>query len=273
MRRLVAIISTLCIAFTAAADNGKVVMKAAKSSSEYTKITVGPAIKVIVEDRTEGNIIIRATEEIIDDVKLAISNNELTISYKKDMHFNPKSGRTFAEVYIPYNDKLCDFTVAAASIVEVKPRLNVKRLSVECIGVSTITVAATAESSEVELIGASTATLDIACSKLDCQITGASTATISGSATEAEFDISGASTLSAAYLKATQLEADISGASKARLTAERAEVEASGASKATIECSTALTAEAAGASSILYTGDCQVKVKNNSGASKIRKEN
>ena len=274
MKRFFTIVSALCLALTAAANsnNDKVIMKAVKSSSEYTKITVAPAIKVFIEDRTEGNIIIRATENIIDDVKLEVSGDELTVSYKKDMHFNPKSGHTFAEVYIPNNGKLCDFTIAAAAIVEVKPKLNVKKLDIECIGASRIELSAVAESADIEIVGASSAVLDIACTKLDCEITGAATTTIKGSSTKAEFDISGASTLKAAEFKTSQLKADIAGASKANLFADMADIEVSGASNAYIECTTLLKADAAGASSIRYSGQCQVNIENNSGASKIKKE-
>ena len=274
MKRFFALISVLCIALTAAADNNNntVVMKAVKCNSEFTKIAVGPAIKVFVEDRTEGNIIIRATKSIIDDVKLEVSGDELSVSYNKDMHFNKKSGHTFAEVYIPNNGKLCDFTVAAAAIVEVKPKLSVKRLNIECIGASVITLAAEAESAEAEIVGASNATLDIVCTKLNCELMGAAKATINGSATEAEFDICGASTLKAAEFKASQLKADIAGASKANLSADMADIEVSGASNAHIDCSTLLKADAAGASSIRYTGKCQVNIENNSGASKIKRE-
>ena len=97
MKRFFALISVLCIALTAAADNNNntIVMKAVKCNSEFTKIAVGPAIKVFVEDRTEGNIIIRATKSIIDDVKLEVSGDELSVSYKKDMHFNKKFSAGF----------------------------------------------------------------------------------------------------------------------------------------------------------------------------------
>jgi hypothetical protein len=101
---------------------------------------------------------------------------------------------------------------------------------------------------------------------------GAAKATINGSATEAEFDICGASTLKAAEFKVSQLKSDISGASMANLSADMADIEVSGASNAHIDYSTLLKADAAGASSIRYTGKCQVNIENNSGASKIKRE-
>lgn len=272
MKRLLTIVLSLCLALTATAQSGKVVMKAVKCNTLYSKISVGPAIKVIVEDRSEGNIIIRATESIIDFVKLEISGEELSVGYKKDMHFNPKSGRTFAEVYIPNNGKLSDFTVAAASIVDVKPKLSVQNLNIECIGASVISLSAVSQSADVEIVCASNATLEIISSEIDCKIMGAAKATITGSATKAEVDISGASSLKAAEFKASQLTADISGASKATLAADMADIEVSGASNANIACTTLLKADASGASSIRYSGECQVSVANNSGASKIKKE-
>ena len=272
MRRFLVLLLSLCsVAMVMAKGSEKVVMKAVKSNLAFTKVAAAPAIKLIVEERSEGNIIIRATERIIDDVKLEVKGGELTVSYKKDMDFKGKNGHSFAEVYIPYNGKLSSFTAAVASIIDVKPTLNVKSLNIECLGASKIKLNAVAESANIEAVGASSVTADIVCTKINCELAGASNATISGSATKAEFEIVGASSLKAAGFKASQLEADIAGASKAEMCAEMADVEVAGASKANIECTTLLKADASGSSTIIYSGGCRVDIENNSGASTIKK--
>ena len=54
----------------ASADSGKVIMKAVKSRHSYTAVEVFSPIKVVVENRTEGNIIIRATERMMPHIVL-----------------------------------------------------------------------------------------------------------------------------------------------------------------------------------------------------------
>lgn len=272
MRRFWIFVMALCsVAMVAAKGSEPMVMKAVKSNLNFTKVAAAPAIKLYVEDRAEGNIIIRASKRIIDDVKLEVIDNELTVSYGKDMDFNRKNGQSFAEVYIPYNGKLSGFTAAVASIIEVAPTLNAKRLEVSCVGASVVTLKAVAESAKIEAVGASSVSADIVCTKLDCELAGASKATITGSATKAEVEVVGASTLKADELKVSQLEADIAGASKAQLCAEMADVEVSGASNAEIECTTLLKADATGSSTIRYSGGCRVDIEKNSGASTIKK--
>ena len=55
------------------------VMKAVRSNMEFTSISAGPLVKVFIEERTEGNIIIRAPKDIIDLVELKFENKELCV--------------------------------------------------------------------------------------------------------------------------------------------------------------------------------------------------
>lgn len=262
------------VAISASAEN--TVMKAFKTDKEYTAIGVGGPINVIVEERTEGNIIIRAPKDIIEFVELKVEDGELCVGYKRDteISFNGKNRSTeqVAEIYIPNNGKLCEFEVAACSTIDVKPAVKANKIDIDCVGVASINLKGTAEKVDIAVRGASNIDVDIVCTELDCEVLGASKARISGSATKAEFEILGASTLRASELKTSQLEADISGASTADICSESADIEASGASNANIECTTKLTASASGASTIRYSGDCSVNITRNSGASTIRKK-
>lgn len=269
MKRLFAILTVLCTICSATAEN-KVVMKAVKSNMQFTEITAGPAVKVFVEDRTEGNIIIRATEKVMPDVDVRVEDGELIVSYKSDIHFK-NGNETFAEVYIPNNGKLRSFTAAACAVIEVAPIIKTKKLEIECIGASSIKMSAVADSAEVEVVGASNTILDITTTKFDCELAGAAKATITGSATKAEVEVVGASSLKASGFKASQLDVEVTGASKADLAADMADVDVAGASKVNIECAIQLNASAAGASNISYTGNCHVNIDNNSGASTIKK--
>lgn len=269
-------ILTLLALATVTASAEEVVMRAFKCQKQYHGIAVGGPIKVFIEERTEGNIIIRAPKDIIDLVELKVEDKELCVGYKKGTEINfdykNRNSEQVAEIYLPNNGKLNKFEAAACSIIDVKPTVKADKLEISCVGVANIALNGTADEVEIDVKGASNVDLDIICTKLECEVLGASKARISGSATKAEFDILGASTLRASELKASQIEADVTGASTADIYGEMVEIEAGGASNANIDCTTQLTASAAGASTIRYTGDCQVNITNNSGASTIRKK-
>lgn len=262
---------TLLTIGVATAESNKVIMKALKSSHSYTGIEVFSPIKVIVEERTEGNIIIRATEKMMPHIVLDIEGKTLKIS-SDFKQINRKDNIPIAEVYLPYNGNLCSFEATAVSSIDVRPILSVEKLDIECIGASRITIKAKANKADIEVAGGSNVDADIECATLDAEIAGAAILSLEGAATKAEIEVAGAATLNAEEFNCSQLEADVVGASKATLKADICTVEVVGASSATVECSSQLTASAVGASSIRYTGNCQVNIVENIGASSIKKK-
>ena len=270
MRRLITALVALCVAATASATNN-IVMRAVKSQQAYDGISVGGPIKVYVEERTEGNIIIRATEKTLDALKLKIEGGSLNICFPEGFKIKRKSDFTQAEVYLPYNGKLHEFSAVGCAQIEVKPHIKATEVDIESAAASQISLSSiTAEKVNIESVGASSVKTDIDCVKVDVEITGAATVTMSGKATKADFEVVGASSLNASEFISTHLDAEISGASKGKMAAEQASIEVTGASSAEIKCSTILNASAAGASTINYSGDCQVNISNNSGASTIK---
>ncbi|MBQ9137646.1 MAG: DUF2807 domain-containing protein [Alistipes sp.] len=274
MRRLLTTLAALLIAAVAVAEDSdnKVIMKAVKSNMNFTEVSVGAAIKLYIEDRTEGNIIIRATERIMPDITLTVKDGELTISYNKELQFKSNLSYPIAEVYMPTNGRIDSFTAVAAASIDVAPKVVVKELDIEAVGASRINISAVADSVDIEAIGASNVTLDAECASVDCESTGASTVTLKGKATKADIEIIGASTFKGGDMECSQLDAEVGGASKATLSAQMANLEVYGASSVAIDCALQLNASASGASSIRYEGDCQINIKNSSGASSIKKQ-
>lgn len=254
----------------AAADNGKVVMKAVKSSHNYTAVEVFSPIKVVVEERTEGNIIIRATEQMMPRIVLKVEDKTLKIS-SDFKQLNRNDNIPIAEVYLPYNGNLCSFEATAVSSIDVKPAISAEKLDIECIGASRITLKGKANKVDMEVAGGSSVDADIQCTTLEAEVAGAAVLNLEGSATNADIDVAGAATLNADQFNCSQLESEVVGASKASLKADICTVNVVGASTATVECSSQLTASAVGASSIRYTGECKVNIVENMGASSIKK--
>ena len=264
-------IFTLLSIVTLSASADEIVMRAVKSNKEYHSIEVGGPIKVFVEERTDGNIIVRATERIHNALEIKVEDQTLKVTLN-NFDIKRKSDFVQAEVYIPNNGKLEEFTVLACGIIDVKPQIRAKEVDIECVAASQIDIDVVADKLTIDVVGAAKAAVKAECASIEVELTGASTLSLPGKATKGEFDVVGASSLYAESFHCSQLEAECTGASSAEISADMAEVDAAGASTANIACTTRLDASAAGASTIRYSGDCQVNIKEASGASAIKKK-
>ncbi|MBR2032313.1 MAG: DUF2807 domain-containing protein [Alistipes sp.] len=255
----------------ALANEHKIVMEARRSAMDFNEIEASKAIRVIVEERTTGNIIVRAPQSVIPYVSLKVKDGTL---YATLLSGTPVSRRSnlLAEVYVPYNGKINEITTSAAARVIVKPTISCEELDLESTSASVIEVTAAAKEVSIDASGASTIKAVLATDDLDIDLSGASVATLTGQVTDAEIDLSGASTLRAEKMRTATLDLECSGASKASAIGVQCTAQASGASAINVECLQLLNASASGASSIIYSGDCQVNIISNTGASSIRKK-
>ena len=264
-------ILTLLALATVTASAEEVVMRAFKCEKGYHGIAVGGPIKVFIEERTEGNIIIRATERIHNALEIKVEDQTLKVTLD-NFDIKRKSDTLQAEVYVPNNGALDEFTALACGIIEVKPQIKAKDVEIECAAASRINIDVVADEVAIDILGASDAKVAAQCVSIEVDLTGASSLSLTGKATKGEFDVVGASSLKGSQFDCSQLELDCSGASTANISAEMADVDTAGASTANVTCTTQLTASAAGASTIRYSGDCKVDITNNSGASTIKRK-
>lgn len=284
MKRLIAILSLALLCVTAfaqveettktgvaLANEHKLVMEARRSSMNFDKIKVSHAIRLIVEERTTGNIIVRAPQSVVAYVSLKVSDGTLYASLLPDTPVS-RNSNVVAEVYVPYNGRINEIKTSAAARVIVKPTISCKELDLKASSASVIEVKAGTKEVSIEVSGASTIKAELAADELEMELSGASVATLSGQITDGDIDISGASTLKAEKLRAAKLELECSGASKANALAVVCSAKASGASAVMVECLQQLNVSASGASTIRYSGDCQVNTISNTGASSIRKK-
>ncbi len=253
------------------ANEHKIAVEARRSAMNFNEIVVSKAIRLVVEERTEGNIIVRAPHSVMPYVSLSVSRGTLYATILSGAPVSSKSN-VVAEVYLPYNGKINEITTSAAARVIVKPTISCEELDLEATSASVIEVTAAAKEVSIDASGASTIKAELITDDLDLDLSGASTATLMGHVTDAEIDLSGASTLRAEKMRAATLDLECSGASKASALGTQCTTQASGASAINVECLQLLNASASGASSIIYSGDCQVNIISNTGASSIRKK-
>ena len=253
------------------ASQNKIVVEARRSAMNFNEINASKAIRVTVEERTAGNIIVRAPQSIMPYVSLTVKDNTLYATILSGAPVS-RNSNILADVYVPYNGQINEITTHSAARVIVKPTISCKELDLEATSASVIEVTASAKEVSIDALGASHIKAELATDELDAEFSGASSITLSGQVTNADIEVSGASTLRADKLRAANIELDCSGASKAYALGVNCSVEASGASAVIVECLSQLNASASGASQIIYSGDCKPNIIRNSGASSIRKK-
>lgn len=249
----------------------KIVVEARRSSMNFEEIEVSHAIRLIVEERTTGNIIVRAPQSVMPFISLKVKDNTLYATLLSGTPVS-RNSNVIAEVYVPYNGRIEEITTSAAARVIVKPTISCNELELKASSSSVIEVKAGAKEVSIDAVGASTIKAELACDKLESEMSGASTAILAGQVTKAEIELSGASTLQGKKLRAANLELECSGASKANALAVVCTASASGASGIDVECLQQLNASASGASSITYSRECAINIISNTGASSIRKK-
>ena len=255
----------------ALANEHKIVVEARRSAMNFNEINASKAIRVIVEERTTGNIIVRAPQSVMPYVSLTVKDNTLLATLLSGAPVS-RNSNIVADVYVPYNGQINEITTRSAARVIVKPTITCNELDLEAESASVIEVTAAAKEVSIEASGASHIKAEVATDELDCDFSGASGITLSGHVTDADIEVSGASTLRANKLRAADLEIECSGASKAYALGVNCTAKASGASHINVECLAQLNATASGASSIIYSGDCVLNTISNNGASSIRKK-
>ena len=253
------------------ANENKIVVEARRSAMNFNEIEVSKAIRLIVEERTTGNIIVRAPQSVMPYVSLKVNDGTLRATLLSGTPVS-RNSNVLAEVYVPYNGKINEITTSSAARVIVKPTISCNELDLDAESASVIEFIAAAKEISIDASGASQIKAEVATDELNVEFSGASVLTLSGQVQNADIELSGASTLRAEKLRTSILELECSGASKASALGIQCSVEASGASAINVECLQLLNTSASGASSIVYSGDCQVNILNNSGASSIRKK-
>lgn len=254
------------------ANEHKIVVEARRSSMNFDEIEASYAVRVIVEERTTGNIIVRAPQSVIPYVSLSVADNTLRVTILRGAPIS-RSSNLLAEVYVPNNGRINKISTSSAARVVVKPAIVCQELELDATSASMIELAADVKDLSIEASGASQIVAQLTSEELDVDLSGASIVKLSGEATrEADIELSGASTLRAEQLDVAILDCECSGASKAYVKGAVSTIKASGASAIEVECSALLSASALGGSSVIYSGECQVNIVSNAGASSIHKK-
>ncbi|MBQ0080576.1 MAG: DUF2807 domain-containing protein [Alistipes sp.] len=286
MKKLLILANVIFTVFAGVAKDRDIVSEARKSNMEFKKIDVSRCVCVIVEERKEGNIIIRAEHAVMPHVELEVRDSTLYATISNSYKIQNRSPKV--EILVPYNGKINEIECRGAASVILKPIIKQELFKVDCSGASNVEFSsesvttnvgcrgassvignATSQKYNVACSGASSVKSIIKCTQMSCECIGASKLYIEGSVQKAELECSGASKANIEKLQCENLKANVTRGSQAYITAANCDVTCSGASKAKANCSTRLDVEVSGASNVTYSGECYIgKLENHFGTIK-----
>jgi len=239
----------------------------------YEGIDASYSVKVIVTEPASSDVIVRADDNLLEYVELKVRDGILEVSLDEKMRGTDMQECTI-EIFVPDNGRIRSLKASGASRIEVRTPLHADEMEIEASGASHICGDIEARELEAEISGASGAQLTLKADECSIETSGASnlTACITGRCCRAE-----ASGASKATLSGTVREAELKAGGASTLKAEElttldCSVSVGGASSATVNCSNRLTVSAGGASSVRYTGDCQLVKCTSSGASSVSRK-
>ena len=104
---------------------GEIVMEARSSRMNFDEIEVFGSVRLVVEERTAGNIVIRAPKRLMEYVILYVSDNTLHAGLRLPGNFSRRGIPSCAvEIYIPNNGRIAEIVARGASRVKVLPTLS-----------------------------------------------------------------------------------------------------------------------------------------------------
>lgn len=219
---------TSCYGFEGIRGDGNV-QKQERSVDSFDGIDVGGAFKVFLKQGSSQKLIVEADENLLDVIETEVRGSVLKIKTTEDIRESDA-----LNIYITFTElKMLD--VSGASNLETEDKIKVDDLELDCSGASDVM-------------------LKMSAGEIDLDCSGASQMDLYGTAEYVKLNVSGASNLDASDFETKVLDADVSGASKAKVfvTGE-------------------LMADVSGAASMKYRGDAVIKQHDVSGAGSLKK--
>ena len=225
--------------------SGKIISKTIPAIS-YDAIKASRGARVVVEEREDENIIIRADDNLMPYVVVRKEGKSLRVTIDD----NVKTATNITlEVYLPKNTEINELTATSAATINVRPTIQSRSLSLDATSAAKINfakaeveffdadaassakVSGTLKSNDCYLEASSASEIDLTLLAVLCSADASSAAKISLSGETAKFeaDASSAAKISATKLTVrTEAECDASSAAKISVNAiKRLDAEAS----------------------------------------------
>ncbi|MCP9746953.1 head GIN domain-containing protein [Lacihabitans sp. CS3-21] len=201
--------------------------------SSFDRIELNNAFFVTIVKSTESKVSAKGSGDDIDDLEVTVTNGKLDIRYDKRIRI--KQLKRYKMELVVYTPNITEIDAKSASDTEISGFSTINSFIASVSGASTLRLNNTVKSLTADISGASKIILPLKVENIDAEI-------------------SGASTLDGFDANSTEVFLELSGASKAEVSASKT-----------------LSVKASGASKVFYKGEPKI-TEDLSGGSKVSKE-
>lgn len=202
------------------------------SAKNFTNIAVSNGIDLFLTQGNNESVVVKGQEDVIRDVVVEQTGNNLTIKYKEGVNWSRLFKGTQIHVHVTVK-KLNGLSASGGSDVETQNTINTDKMSVKSSGGADLD-------------------LNIICKDITISSSGGSDINLKGSAENMVLNTSGGSDVDAFEFKVNYAQVNTSGGSDANIYANKG-----------------LTASATGGSDIKYKGSAALKKVSNSKSADI----
>lgn len=239
---------------------------------DFDKISAQNNVTVyIVNGKPGRTITVKADDNVMEYVETKVEKGTLKIGFRGE--FRNFNNVTF-EVTIPSDGKLNGLAVSGASKIAAEPVLTADAVDLKCSGASKLAVNVKCTTCDIDVSSASKAEVGGDMGSCKADVSGAAKFRLAANMQRCDMDVSGAAKVEADGTART-CTIEVSGASSVAadtFVTANCKVKASGASKVLVNCTDSLTANASGASRIIYTGGSTNNVIESSGAGSVSRK-
>lgn len=243
--------------------------------TDFSGLNVGSSFVIVMCD-TVDQVTIHINEKLDNYLSVKVKNSILNISLERIKGITTKDNAKCGYIYLPYNTKLCKFSLSGIASFATALPLNANSFVVDLSGASSFKGKVNCTNFSADLSGTARCRTDVKCKSLDADLSGASRLESNIDCSSANVDLSGTAKLKG-NIKATSIQAGISGASKIELAGncdkatvditgtgkldckklhlKRISGDMSGASSAIITCSDFIDMDLSGTSHLVYYGN------------------
>lgn len=248
--------------------SGKIITRE-ETVAPFTAVSAGNGSTVTLVTGS-GPAVIEVDDNLMEYVEVKVKKGTLSVGFNDDC--SGYSNYTL-RVTVPTDGKLKRLQATGASKIVAEPVLKNEDMKIYATGASNLVAVVKCNTCEIDISGASKAELGGDMGSCEAKVSGASNFNLVAKADRCLLSASGASKINASG-SARSAQIASTGASNINacdFVISACTVKASGASNARVNCSEQLTADASGASKIIYTGNCSNNTIESSGASTVKR--
>ena len=251
--------------------SGKIIEKET-TISKYSQIAVCRAVNVIIEDRTDNKVVIKADDNVMEYVVCKVENGKLTAKISDEIGSLTNIN---VSIYLPMKGNIKKISTSSAGNVTIYPTIKGSSLGIAAASAGNVKIShAEVETLDIEVSSAGNISGTYIAKTAEIDASSAGTVDITLTAIEAECDASSSANIILAG-SAEKLEADASSAGDIRakkFVAEVVDAEASSGADIYIQATKRIDARASSGGDICYTGDATNINRSTSSGGSVKKK-